>query len=274
METPETTSWPPKHEVLGVSISATTYEEAVETVMRAAKQREQAVVSLHAVHALVTASRDGGLRDAVNRFEMVAPDGQPVRWALNWLYRTGLQERVYGPELMLRLCRQAESQGVSIYLYGSTKPVLAALQAELAERYPDLKIAGGESPPFRPLTEEEDLAVVERINKSGAAIVFVGLGAPKQDLFAHAHRGRVAAVQVCVGAAFDFHAGTLKMAPPWMQRAGLEWAYRLLREPRRLWRRYLVTNSIFAARLATALARKTFTRSQRLSERLSKEGTP
>ncbi|MHB8899058.1 MAG: WecB/TagA/CpsF family glycosyltransferase [Thermoguttaceae bacterium] len=248
--------WPPKHEVLGVAVSAATYDTAVDAVIHAAGQRQKAIVSLHAVHALVTASRDPALREAVNQFQMVAPDGQPVRWALNRLYGTGLRDRVYGPELMLRLCREAESTGVSVYLYGSSEPVMESLCRELRSRYPGLAIAGTESPPYRPLTSEEDEEVVQRINASGAGIVFIGLGAPKQDLFAHAHRGRIEGVQVCVGAAFDFHAGSLKMAPPWMQQCGLEWLYRLLREPRRLWRRYLVTNSLFVAGIGTAMTRR------------------
>ena len=267
------TTWPTKHDVLGVAVSATTYDEAVAAVMKAAAESEKAVVSLHAVHALVTASRDPALREAVNQFNMVAPDGQPVRWALNRLHGAGLNDRVYGPEFMLRLCRQAALEGVAVYLYGSTQPVLDALEAALAEKYPDLKIAGVESPPFRPLTEDEDQAVVERINASGARIVFLGLGAPKQDVFAHEHRDRIEAVQVCVGAAFDFHAGALKMAPPWMQRSGLEWFYRLVREPRRLWRRYLVTNSIFLAGLAPALVKRALGGKRSLPGHLPKEVT-
>lgn len=273
MGTTISTTWPAKHDVLGVAVSATTYDEAVAAVMSAAVDREKAVVSLHAVHALVTASRDPFLREAVNQFNMVAPDGQPVRWALNRLHGAGLKERVYGPELMLRLCRQAAQEDVAVYLYGSTQPVLDALGAALKEKYPDLRIAGAESPPFRPLTEDEDQAVVQRINASGARIVFLGLGAPKQDVFAHVHRDRIEAVQVCVGAAFDFHAGALKMAPPWMQRSGLEWFYRLVREPRRLWRRYLVTNSIFLTGLAAALMKKALGGKRSLPRHLSKEVT-
>lgn len=249
------TKWPTKHDILGVHVSATTYREAVDLIASAASRREQAVVSLHAVHALVTASRDAGLLQAVNEFEMLAPDGQPVRWALNRLHGTQLTERVYGPELMLRLCGRAAETSTSIYLFGSSQKVIDALCIKLPERYPGLKIAGAESPPFRPLTPEEDDAVVERMNSSGAGIVFVGLGAPKQDLFAHFHRNRINAVQVCVGAAFDFHAGTLKMAPEWMQRSGLEWLYRMVREPRRLWRRYLVTNSLFVFGVVTTILR-------------------
>jgi exopolysaccharide biosynthesis WecB/TagA/CpsF family protein len=238
-------AWPLKRDVIGVGISATTYDEAVRPILRAARRREAAAVSCHAVHAVVTSSRDAALRRAVNEFEIVTPDGQPVRWALNLLHRSGLRERVYGPELMLRLCRAAAEEGVSIYLYGGDGETIAALRSNLCRQFPGLQVAGAEAPPFRELTAEEDAAVVERINASGAGLLFIGLGCPKQDWFAAHHRGRIAAVQVCVGAAFDFHAGRKPMAPAWMQRRGLEWLFRLSQEPRRLWRRYLDTNSRF-----------------------------
>ena len=245
--------WPRKFDLFGVGVSATSYDEAVEAIMQAARRPAPAVVSLHAVHALVTASRDPALRRKVSSFQIIAPDGQPVRWALNLLHRTGLRDRVYGPELALRLCRRAAREGVSIYLYGSTPEVLDKLRENLTAMFPALRIAGAESPPFRPLTAEEQDETARRVNESGAGIMFIGLGAPKQDLFAYEHRHRIQAVQVCVGAAFDFHAGMLKMAPRWMQRSGLEWLFRLVMEPGRLWRRYLVTNSVFLARLFAAL---------------------
>jgi exopolysaccharide biosynthesis WecB/TagA/CpsF family protein len=175
---------------------------------------------------------------------------------VNLLHRAGLAERVYGPELMLRLCRGAAAAGVSIYLYGGNPEVAEKLRANLTHLCPGLRIAGYEAPPFRPLTPEEDRAVVERINASGAGLVFIGLGCPKQDVFAYEHRDSIRAVQLCVGAAFDFHAGVKPMAPAWMQRRGLEWLYRLIQEPGRLWRRYLVTNSIFLGKLGTAFLSK------------------
>lgn len=252
-------SWPPKYDVIGVGVSSTSYDEAVDSILAAAAQRSPAVVSLHAVHAVVTASSDPQLREAVNAFEIVAPDGQPVRWALNGLHRQKLKERVYGPELTLRLCERAAREGVSVYLYGGANDeILQDLITNLIKKYPDLKIAGAESPPFRPLTAEEDVAMVKRINDSGAGIVFIGLGCPKQDHFAHEHRHNIQAVQVCVGAAFDFHAGRKTIAPAWMQRRGLEWLYRLGCEPGRLWKRYLVTNTLFVQRCLTQWARMTF----------------
>ncbi len=247
-------TWPKKVNLLGIEISPTDYDEAVEATTTAAKSRTPGIVSCHAVHAVVTASCDASLKDKVNTFDMITPDGQPVRWALNLLHRARLQDRVYGPELTLRLCKRAAAEGVSIYLYGGSTEVVEKLQSRLKQDHPDLQIAGYESPPFRELTPDEDAEMVERINASGAGMVFIGLGCPKQDLFAYEHRDKVHAVQVCVGAAFDFHAGVKPMAPEWMQRNGLEWLYRLLQEPHRLWRRYLVTNTIFVFKLGTQIA--------------------
>jgi N-acetylglucosaminyldiphosphoundecaprenol N-acetyl-beta-D-mannosaminyltransferase len=247
--------WPKKYNVCGVMISATDYDETVDCLIEAAEDRQSAVASFFAVHAVVTAGGDEALKRAVNDFEIIGPDGQPVRWALRWLHGVRLADRVYGPELTLRLCRRAAQRGLPIYLYGgANEGVLDGLESSLREKFPEIVIAGREVPPFRALTPEEDDVLVERINASGAAIVLIGLGCPKQDLFAAAHRDRLSAVQVCVGAAFDFHAGMKSMAPEWMQRRGLEWFYRLCQEPRRLARRYAATNSVFLARLALALA--------------------
>lgn len=248
-----TLRWPKKYDLFGVEVSDTTYEEAADLILEAARQRLPAVVSHCAVHAVVTASLDPELRRKVNSFQIVAPDGQPVRWALNLLHQRGLRDRVYGPELMLRLCRRAAAEHVSIYLYGSTAQVIESLRETLLAQCPGLEIAGAESPPFRALTEEEQSDVIQRINSSGAGIVFLGLGCPKQDHFAFDHAQQIRAVQMCVGAAFDFHAGNKRMAPRWMQRCGLEWLFRLVEEPRRLWRRYLVTNTVFVLKLLAAL---------------------
>lgn len=245
--------WPEKLDVFGVGIAPTSYQEATDVIIDAAKRRERKLVSCYAVHALITFCEDSQLRQLSNHFDMITPDGQPVRWALNLLHGTDLTERVYGPELMLQLCRRAARDGVSVYLYGGSPEVAEALQQNLKDMLPDLQIAGYESPPFRALTPEEDRQVIERINSSGAGIVFIGLGCPKQDQFAHSHRNTINAVQVCVGAAFDFHAGAKSTAPGWMQKRGLEWLYRLIQEPRRLWHRYLVTNSSYLLRLGWSL---------------------
>ena len=238
--------WPPKLDLFSVQVSPTCYDEVVSSVLRAAREGRAGVVDLMPVHGLITAARDPEYRRRVNTFDIVAPDGQPVRWALNRFHHANLSDRVYGPELMLRLCAAAAESGVRVYLYGGTPAVLDKLKNSLLERYPRLVIAGAEAPPFRALSPEEDAAAVRRINACGAGIVFLGIGCPKQEVFAADHRARIQAVQVCVGAAFDFHAGQKKMAPPWMQRRGLEWLFRLWQEPGRLWRRYLVTNTIFS----------------------------
>ena len=246
--------WPRKYDIFGVNVSATTYDELLGTIIQATKQGIPAIVDHMPVHGLVTACGDPYLKSVMNDFDVVAPDGQPIRWALNLLYNTKLPDRVCGSELMLKLCLQAAESNVGIYLYGSEPHVVEKLRENLIRQFPSLQVVGCESPPFRPLTQEEDKAMVERINRSGAGIVFIGLGCPKQDVFAYEHRNSINAVQICVGAAFDFHSGNKKMAPVWMQRNGLEWLFRLLTEPRRLWRRYLVTNTIFLIKLFLQLS--------------------
>lgn len=242
--------WPAKFPLFDVRVSATTYREATQCIIEAAHKGVRGVVSCHAAHAVVTASSDESLKDKVNTFEMITPDGQPVRWALNMLYRVKLSDRVYGPELMLRVSAAARDEGISVFLYGGTPETTQKLADNLLTQYPGLDIAGHYAPPFRALTNEEDREVVDMIASSKARIVFIGLGCPKQDLFAFDHRDSIDAIQICVGAAFDMHAGVKRMAPAWMQRNGLEWFYRLMQEPRRLTRRYLVTNTIFLVKLA------------------------
>lgn len=237
--------WPSRYNVLGVYVSATTYDEALDAVIGAARARKSACVSHLAVHGLVEGSRDARFRSILRHFDIVAPDGMPVKVALNMLYAANLEDRVYGPEFMLRVCERAADEGVGVYLYGSQRHVVDALQNSLIGRYPGLRVVGCEPSIFRPLTMVEDEALVDRINDSGAGVVFVGLGCPLQEKFAYEHKGKIRAVQICVGAAFDFHSGEKKMAPAWMQRCALEWFFRLLREPRRLCARYLVTNTVF-----------------------------
>lgn len=249
-------AWPRKYDVLGVQVSATSYDEATDLIIQAGKEHLSSAVSLHAVHAIVTARDDPDLLAKVNRFQIVAADGQPVRWALNMLHGLGMRDRVRGSELMLRVCKAAARQHVSIFLYGSTADVLEPLAANLRSWCPGLEIAGIYSPPYRRLTADEEEEIVRLIHQSGAGIVFLGLGCPKQDHFAHDMLGRIHAVLMCVGAAFDFHAGKKRTAPEWMQRVGLEWMHRLCHEPHRLWRRYLTTNTRFLVRFAAELLRR------------------
>jgi N-acetylglucosaminyldiphosphoundecaprenol N-acetyl-beta-D-mannosaminyltransferase len=231
--------------VFGVNVSATSYDQVIAWCLDRAARNEGGCIDLMPVHGLISAVQDPKYRAMMNAFDVIAPDGQPVRWALNFFHKANLTDRVYGPELTRRLCGAAADAGVPIYLYGSSPEVIETLSANLLKWFPKLIIAGKESPPFRPLTKEEDAEVIARINASGAKLVFLGTGCPKQEIFAYNHRDSIHGVQLCVGAAFDFHAGKKKIAPAWMQKRGLEWLFRLCSEPRRLWKRYLVTNSIF-----------------------------
>ncbi|KKL67334.1 hypothetical protein LCGC14_2136020 [marine sediment metagenome] len=246
--------WPCKNLVFGVGISATTYDELLESVIEAVKRKRPACISHLAVHGLVTSSQERELRQILNEFDVVAPDGMPVRLALNMLYGAQLPDRVYGPEFTLRVCERAAADGIGVFLYGSYPQVVDDLRANLLKRYPRLRIVGSEPSIFRPLTEAEDKDLVTRINESGAGVVFLGLGCPLQERFAYEHRAKIKAVQICVGAAFDFHSRNKKMAPAWIQRNSLEWLYRLVQEPRRLCGRYLVTNTIFLSKLILQLS--------------------
>jgi N-acetylglucosaminyldiphosphoundecaprenol N-acetyl-beta-D-mannosaminyltransferase len=245
METTAATIWPPKESLFGVNVSVTHYQEVVQTVVDSALRGEAGIATFLPVHGIVTAATDAQYREKINQFNIVAPDGQPVRWSLNFFHKANLTDRVYGPETMRRCCERAAETGVSIFLYGSTPDVLKQLSASLVEMFPALKIAGVESPPFRPLSGEENDEACNRINESGAGLVFIGLGCPRQEAFAFKNRNKIRGVQLCVGAAFDFHAGNKKTAPAIMQKYGMEWLFRLSQEPGRLWKRYLVTNSIF-----------------------------
>lgn len=240
--------------VIGVPIDAVTWRQALDRLHVWAQRRESRYVCICNVHSVVTARQDEAFGRVVCEADMATPDGAPVAWMLRRLGMAG-QERINGPDLMWKYCAEAVSRGTSIYLYGSTDRTLELLQARLREAYPGLRIAGAWSPPFRALSPEEDEEAVRRINESGAGIVFVSLGCPKQEKWMAEHRGRVRAVMVGVGAAFDFHAGVIRRAPAWAQRYGLEWLHRLCSEPRRLWKRYAVTNTVFVLRAATQLLR-------------------
>jgi N-acetylglucosaminyldiphosphoundecaprenol N-acetyl-beta-D-mannosaminyltransferase len=230
--------------VLGNFIDAIDWEGALTRIETWALARESRHVSICNVHSVVTASRDEAFRKVLAASDMATPDGAPVAWMLRRQGFSG-QPRVSGPDLMWALFERCSAAGISIYFYGSTDETLALLTERIRPLFPALRIAGLESPPFRTLTAEEDIVAVERINASGAGVVFVGLGCPKQESWMADHRGRVQAVMIGVGAAFDFHAGTVRRAPAWMRDNGLEWLHRLASEPGRLWKRYLVTNTLF-----------------------------
>ncbi len=231
-------AFPPRLPVAGILVSRTTYQETVECITAAAQQGASLLVAATSVHGLTLGATEDWFGDKLNGFDLLTPDGQPVRWALNLLHGASLSQRVYGPTLMRRVCQAAAEQGLGIYLYGSRPEVLKRLMPRLQALAPGLRILGYRSPPFRPLTAGEDADDVHDIVGSGARILFVGLGCPRQEAWAFDHRDRLDLPIVCVGAAFDFHAGALRQAPPWMQDRGLEWLFRLAMEPRRLWRRY------------------------------------
>lgn len=244
-----------KHNVLGVRVDAVDYEAAVERVISAACERRPLSVSALAVHGVMTGVLDGEHRHRLNRFDLIVPDGQPVRWALNLLHRARLPDRVYGPNLMLRVCERAAAERLPVFLYGSTEDVLTALRENLCQRFPRLRVAGSRPSLFRRMTPAERDEVAAEIRASGAAVTFVALGCPRQEVFAYEMRERLGMPVLAVGAAFPFHAGKLSQAPRFMQRRGMEWLYRLASEPRRLWRRYLLLNPLYLTLLFCQLVR-------------------
>ena len=231
--------------IIRAHIDVVSWEEALVRLRNWVARRESRYVCICNVHSVVTASQDEEFRRVVNESDMATPDGAPIAWMLRQLGFIG-QERINGPDLMWKYFEGATCTE-PIFFYGGTEATLAILHDRLSIFFPNLKIAGMISPPFRRLSTAEDAVMVERINASGAGIVFVGLGCPKQEKWMASHRGRINAVMVGVGAAFDYHAGTIQRAPLWMQRNGLEWLHRLCSEPRRLWKRYLITNILFIA---------------------------
>ena len=242
-------------DVLGSPIDVIDWGQALSTISNWAERRESRYVCICNAHSVVTAAQDPGFRQILSGADMATPDGAPVAWVMR---RTGhpTQQRINGPDLMQKFCERAAADGTPIYLLGSTPQTLAVLQRNLLDVLPALTIAGAMSPPFRELSASEDDELVATVNGADPGVVFVSLGCPKQERWMAAHRGRINAVMIGVGAAFDFHAGTVARAPVWMRGHGLEWLHRLLSEPRRLWRRYLVTNSAFIVGAARQLLRR------------------
>jgi N-acetylglucosaminyldiphosphoundecaprenol N-acetyl-beta-D-mannosaminyltransferase len=236
-----------KRNLLGVAISAIDYDSAVARIIDDAHGGRRCTTTALAVHGVITGATDRAHRYRLNAFDLVTPDGQPVRWALNLLYGTKLQDRVYGPTMMLRVCRQAAIEGIPVYLYGSSQHVLDLLCPQLLEKCPGLNIAGARPSEFRQVSAQEQILMADRIRDSGARILFVGLGCPRQEVFTYEMSQQLSMPMLAIGAAFDYHAGLLKEPSGFIQRYGLQWLHRLVHEPRRLWRRYLFTNSQFVA---------------------------
>lgn len=230
--------------ILGTRVDATSYADATARILQWAQAGQSRYVCICGVHGVMEGHDSQNFQSIHNAADLVTPDGMPLVWVLR---RLGLkdQTRVYGPDLTLSVCQAAADAGIPVGLYGGTQEALDTLQKTYRARFPQLQIAYAYSPPFRPLTPGEDEAIVKAINASGTRILFVGLGCPKQEQWVASHRDRVQAVMLAVGAAFDFHSGRVRQAPRWMQRCGLEWLFRLLMDPRRLWRRYFKNNPRF-----------------------------
>jgi N-acetylglucosaminyldiphosphoundecaprenol N-acetyl-beta-D-mannosaminyltransferase len=230
-------------EVVRFRLHPLTHTQAATVVMDWAVAGQSRVVLAANVHMVMEAWDDPVLSEQLRAADLAVPDGAPLVWALRALGEKA--EHVRGADLTLGVCRQAEKSGVPVGLYGSAPETLEAFQAFLDQRYPDLRVPFVVSPPFRPFNDEEDRDMIEAINGSGARILFVSLGCPKQERWMMEHREKVPCVMLGVGAAFDFFAGTVSQAPRWMQRVGLEWVFRLASDPRRLWKRYLKHNPRF-----------------------------
>lgn len=239
--------------LLGSRIDATSYDAACDQIQQWVEAGRSGYVIAANVHVVMTAYWQRAFQQIVNQAALVTPDGMPLVWALRLL---GVPEasRVYGPDLMLAWCDRAARSGVPIFLYGGTATMLEKLVQRLSNEFPGLAIAGTYAPPFRALTAEEEAVDVERIRGSGAKVLLVGLGCPKQEAWMARHQEHLPLVMIGVGAAFSFHSGEVSQAPRWMMRQGLEWLYRLLVEPRRLWRRYLINNPAFVVLMGWQVA--------------------
>ena len=238
-----------KRSVLGINVDVVDYEGATAKIIAAAQQGRAFSVSASAVHGIMEGVRDPVHKYRLNHFDMVTPDGMPVRWALDWLHKTKLPDRVYGPKLTLYVAEAAAAAGLPVYLYGSTAEVVSDMATELEKMYPGIVIAGYEPSRFAASTPEELDVIAARIRGSGAKVCMVGLGCPRQEIWAYSISERLAMPTLCVGMAFDNHAGHAKDAPDWVQGAGIQWIWRLAREPRRLWKRYLLLNPMYLSLL-------------------------
>lgn len=239
--------------ILGMRVDATSYEDAAERVLRWAREGRSGYVCVSTVHMVMEAFDSDAFQNVVNAADLVTPDGRPLVWALRILGVKGATQ-VRGADLTTSVVERAAREGVPIALYGGTPELLEDFEKALEARYPGVQVACRIAPPFRQLTHKEDEAVTAQIVESGARIVFVGIGCPKQERWMAAHKGRIPAVMLGVGAAFDFHTNRVRQAPRFLQAAGFEWAFRLLMDPRRLWKRYAKHNPRFVGFFLLQLA--------------------
>jgi N-acetylglucosaminyldiphosphoundecaprenol N-acetyl-beta-D-mannosaminyltransferase len=238
-------SEPSRVNILGVGVSAINMELSLSQIDSWISGKFSTYICVTGVHGIIESQRNPALQKIHNKAGMVTPDGMPLVW-LSRLHGFKHVDRVYGPDLLLETCHQSVSKDWKHFFYGGGSNVVELLVDQLNQKFINLKIVGTHTPPFRPLTKEEDTQVIEKINQANADIVWVGLSTPKQELWMAEHLGKInAPVMIGVGAAFDFHAGLKPQAPRWMQRSGLEWLFRLATEPRRLWKRYLINNPLF-----------------------------
>jgi N-acetylglucosaminyldiphosphoundecaprenol N-acetyl-beta-D-mannosaminyltransferase len=234
-----------KRNLFSINYAVVDYARASDLIIEKALKNQSFGVTALAVHGLIESVWDENLANQINKIDLIVPDGQPIRWALNSFYNVNLKDRVYGPILTLHVLEKANDKKLKVYLYGSTSTTLNKLKDFINKTYPQVEICGIHVDRFRDATPEEDDQDIKKVNASGANIVLVGRGCPRQERWVAQHLGKVHAPMMAVGAAFDFYAGTVKQAPTWMQRNGLEWLFRLVQEPGRLWKRYLTTNSYF-----------------------------
>ncbi len=244
-----------RYSILGMKIDSTSYADSTIKTLDWACKRESRYICIANVHMVMEAYDNSDFHILVNAADLVTPDGMPLVWAMRWMGAKD-QQRVYGPELTLRVASAAAEAGLPIGLYGGSPSANQGLAEKLVQLNPQLKINYQYSPPFRPLTEEEDQQIINKINSSGVRILFVGLGCPKQERWMAEHKGKIRAVMLGVGAAFDIHSGTKPQAPLWMQKIGMEWFFRLMTEPTRLWKRYLYHNPRFIFLIAREFCRR------------------
>ena len=254
-----------KVDLFGIQYSVVDYDSAVNQITSWVHGLNKNPIDVSgygvtalAVHGLIEGYKNNELRSQLNSIDLVVPDGQPIMWAMNWFHSTGLKDRVYGPTLTLKVLSAAAEQEIPVFFYGSKQSTLDQLKSNLLTQFPSLQIVGMQADRFRESTEEEKKIDRNTIKESGAKLVFVGRGCPRQEKWVAENKPHLPAVLLAVGAAFDFHAGTVKQAPEWMQDIGLEWLYRLNQEPKRLFKRYLTTNSLFLYLFFKATLKKVF----------------
>ncbi|NNV54912.1 WecB/TagA/CpsF family glycosyltransferase [Limnovirga soli] len=248
-----------KKQLISLQISIASFKQVIDEIIILATKKQSAYVCIANVHMLVEAHNDAAFADIVNSADMVTPDGMPLAKSIKWLYGIK-QDRVAGMDVLPAVIEEAISKNLPVFFYGGSSQMLERTKAYIDTIYPQLQVGGMISPPFRPLTTEETEQDIAAINQSGAQIVFVVLGCPKQEKWMHSMRGRIHAVMLGIGGALPVMVGMQKRAPVWVQKSSLEWLYRLCQEPRRLFKRYATTNTVFMWLLGKALLQKMFTR--------------